>query len=312
VGNPAVYPPLFILACVPLALLPVTVAASLWLVLLGVAVLASMWIVGVRDWRCLVLAITSPVVVHGLWYGNLTLVLMLPVALAWRYRDRARTAGLAVGVAVAAKLFVWPLVVWLLLTRRFRAAAWAATSAVALVLGAWVLVGFEGFRDYPRLLRVVQDVYATRSISISTVAGALGAPSSVAVAVAAVAGLLCLAIALLLVGRPDGDRRIFAVVVAACVIASPIVWPNYAALLFVPIAVTWPRLAPAWLFGYAIWLAGALAPKPTAPDAGAAPAGVPEQAWLWSHSSPVLWFAAGTMVIVAGVAALTARTRLAR
>ena len=49
----------------------------------------------------------------------------LPLALAWRYRERARVAGLAVGVAVAAKLFVAPLVVWLLLTRRFRAAAWA-------------------------------------------------------------------------------------------------------------------------------------------------------------------------------------------
>ena len=68
---------------------------------------------------------TSPVVVHGLYFGNLTILLVLLVALAWRYRDEARLAGLALGVAVAAKLFVWPLVVWLLLTRRFRAAAWA-------------------------------------------------------------------------------------------------------------------------------------------------------------------------------------------
>ena len=43
----------------------------------------------VRDWRSLVLAATSPVVVHGLWYGNLTVLLVLPLALAWRYRDRA-------------------------------------------------------------------------------------------------------------------------------------------------------------------------------------------------------------------------------
>ena len=83
---------------------------------------------GVRDWRCHVLAVTSPVVVHGLYYGNLTIVLVLPLALAWRYRDRARLAGLALGAAVAAKLFVWPLVVWLLLTRRFRAAAWAVAA----------------------------------------------------------------------------------------------------------------------------------------------------------------------------------------
>ena len=168
--------------------------------------------------------------------------------------------GLAVGVALAAKLFVWPLVVWLLLTRRFRAAAWAVGSAAVLVLGAWALIGFEGFRDYPKLLRVVQDVYAVRSVSLSTVAGALGARSRPPSRCPRRAGLVCLGVAAWLVRRADGDRRAFAVVVAACVLASPIAWPNYAALLFVPIAITWPRLAPAWFFGYAMWLATATAP----------------------------------------------------
>ena len=77
----------------------------------------------------------------------------------------------------------------------------------------------------------------------------------------------------------DGDRRAFAVLVAACMLASPIVWPNYAALLFVPIAMTWPRLAPVWFFGYVTWLLGAIAPKPTGlgrllPPAGRPRAGV--------------------------------------
>ena len=203
--------------------------------------------------------------------------------------------------AVAAKLFVWPLVVWLLLTRRFRAAAWAAGSAVVLVFGAWALVGFDGLVDYPKLLRVVQDVYAVRSISLSTVAGALGASVSVAVAVAAVAGIACLGVAAWLVGscrrRPPRVR----VVVAACIVASPIVWPNYAALLFVPIAITWPRLAPAWFFGYVAWVLGAVSPKPVAEDVCCRPPGVPEQAWGWSHADPILWYAAGMMAIVAAI-----------
>jgi hypothetical protein len=305
-GNPAVYPPVFILLSVPLALLPVAVASWLWFFVLGVCVFAALWILGVRDWRCYVIALTSPVVVHGLFYGNLTIVMVLLVALAWRYREQAPFAGLALGTAVAAKLFVWPLLVWLLLTRRFRAAAWAAGSAVVLVLGAWALIGFEGFRQYPDLLRAVQDVYAERSISIATVAGALGASVDVAVAIAALAGLVCIGAAAWLVRRSDGDRRAFAVLVAACVLASPIVWPNYAALLFVPIAVTWPRLAPAWFFGYVTWLLGAVAPKPTVSDVCCRPADVPEQAWAWSHTEPVLWYAAGMMAVVAGVAALLA------
>jgi hypothetical protein len=216
---------------------------------------------------------------------------------------------MAIGVAVAAKLFVWPLVVWLLLTSRFRAAAWAAGSAAGLVLGAWWLIGFEGLREYPKLLRVVQDVYAERSISLATVGGALGAPAEVAVAVAMLGGLGCIAIAAWLVRRGDSDHRAFAVLVAACVLASPIVWPNYAALLFVPIAVTRPRLAPIWFFGYVTWLLGAVAPKPTASGVCCKPSDVPEQAWAWSHADPVLWYAAGSTAIVVLVTVAAARGR---
>ena len=260
VGNPAVYPPVFILASVPLALLPAAAASWLWFFVLAAGVLASMWILGVRDWRCLVLAVTSPVVVHGLFYGNLTVLLVLPLALAWRYRDRAAGRGPRrrrrdgrEAVRLAARRLAAP-------HAALPRGGLGVGSAAVLVLGAWALIGFEGFRDYPKLLRAVQDVYAVRSVSLSTVAGALGAPVSAAVAVAAVAGLACLGVAAWLVRRADGDRRAFAVVVAACVLASPIVWPNYAALLFVPIAITWPRLAPAWFFGYAIWLVMATAP----------------------------------------------------
>jgi hypothetical protein len=311
-GNPTVYPPVFILLSVPLALIPVTAASWLWFCVLGACVFAALWILEVRDWRCYVIALTSPVVIHGLFYGNLTIVMVLLVALAWRYRDRAWIAGLALGTAVAAKLFVWPVAVWLLLTRRYRAAAWAAGTGIALVLGAWALVGFEGFRDYPHLLRVVQDVYAQRSLSISTVAGALGASVSVSVAIAAMAGVAMLAAAAVVAGRPDGDRLAFALAVGACIVASPIVWPNYLALLFVPIAITRPRLAPVWFFGYVWWLLGAIAPKPSVSDVCCRPADVPEQAWAWSHTEPVLWFALGTALVVLTVTVLLVRASTGR
>jgi alpha-1,2-mannosyltransferase len=309
VGNPTVYPPLFILLSVPLALLSATAASWVWFSLLGVAVLASMWILGVRDWRCHVLAVTSPVVVHGLFYGNLTIFLLVPLAAAWRYRDRANVVGLAVGVAVAAKLFAWPLVVWLLLTRRFRAAAWAVLSSTALLLAAWAVIGFEGLADYPALLREIQDVYAVRSVSLASVAGALGSSVSVAVAVSAIAGLMLLALAAWLARRVDGERRSFAVVVAACIVATPIVWPNYAALLFVPIAITWPRLAPAWFFGYVVWLIGAVAPKPVSEEVCCRPPGVPEQAWGRSHADADVWYAAGTIVVVVALALVLSSIR---
>ena len=216
-------------------------------------VVAALWIVGVRDWRCHVLAVTSPVVVHGLVLREPHDPPRPPVALAWRYRDKARVAGLALGVAVAAKLFVWPLVVWLLLTRRFRAAAWA--------------VGVGG-RPRPRRLGADRLRGARRlSGAAPRGAGRLRDPERLALDRRRCARRLrrrgrrgrraSRASLLPRRSRPgssratDGDRRAFAVVVAACIVASPIVWPNYAALLFVPIAITWPRLAPAWFFGYA-------------------------------------------------------------
>ena len=212
-----------------------------------------MWIMGVRDWRCHVIAVTSPVVVHGLYFGNLTIVLVLLVALAWRFRQEAPLAGGALGIAIAAKLFVAPLVVWLLLTRRFRAAAWCAATAVVLVLGAWAIVGGEGLRNYPALIRALQDVYATQAspCRLSRIARRGGDSRSRR---GRDRGRCRLAVATWLVRRADGDRRAFAAALTACVVGSPIVWPNYAALLFVPIAATWPRLAPAWFFGYTIWL----------------------------------------------------------
>ena len=160
-------------------------------------------------------------------------------------------------------------------------------------------MGFEGFRDYPSLLRAVQDVYAIRSISLATVAASLGTSLWAAVAVSLLAGLACVVAAAVLVRRPDGDRRSFAVVVAACILASSVVWPNYIALLLVPIAVTWPRLSPAWFLGYAFWLASTLAPKPTVRDGVCCkPGDVTQAAWDASHADPVPWLAAAAMALV--------------
>ena len=311
IGNPSVYPPPAIVASIPLALLPEAVAGWLWFVVLGASFVAALWTLGVRDWRCHVVAVTSPVVVQGLVFGNLTVLLVLAAALAWRYRDEARVAGLVVGAAVAAKFVIWPLVVWLLLTRRYRAAAWAAGSAVIVVVGIWAVLGFDGLADYPALLRELQDVYATRSISPATIAGGLGASQSAAVAVSWAVGLVLVAIAAWLVRRNDGDRSVFVVAILACMIASPIVWPYYMSLLFVPIAIVWPRFAPAWLFGYAIWLVGVVAPKSFVDEVCCRPDGVPEQAWAWSHADPSPWYALGVtaVVVIVTAAALLASRR---
>jgi hypothetical protein len=170
-------------------------------------------------------------------------------------------------------------------------------------------------REYPSLLRELQDVYAMRSTSLGTVAGGLGTSLTTAVALCWIAGLALLCVAAWLARRADGDRRAFTVAVLACIVASPIVWPYYFAFLLVPIAILWPTFHPAWLYVYAIWFVGVVAPKSTVVEGHVCcrPAGVPEQAWLWSHTDPSPWYAGGVMAIalVVGLTAVLSRPRAA-
>lgn len=304
-GNPAVYPPFVVMLASPIALLPVGAAAVVWAVLLAAAAAASLRLVGVRDWRCYAVALASVPVLDGVYWGNLTVFLMLPVAVAWRYRDRPWVAGLAIGAAVAAKPFVWPLIVWLLVVRRFRAAATATASAVVFVLAAWAALGFEGFTDYPALLRELQEVYGPRSLSMATVASGFGASVPVGAVLTALVGLLLLALAARLARERDGDRRSFSLAVAASIVATPVVWIHYAALLLVPIAVRWPRLAAAWFFGFVVLL---VEPLPgieyQRPEPCCRPADVPTFIWDVNHGAAEPWQALGVMTVLGLVLAL--------
>jgi hypothetical protein len=157
----------------------------------------------------------------------------------------------------------------------------------------------------------VQDVYARVSLSVASVAAGLGASTPVAVALSAAAGIALVGVAWVVANRGDGDRRAYAAVIGACILASPIVWQNYTALLFLPIAITWTRIHPAWFFSYAIWLA-ALLPKPhlDGPAPCCKPEDMPEVLWVHSHAEPAWGHAGGTMaVVLVIVGALTVAKR---
>jgi hypothetical protein len=46
---------------------------------------------------------------------------------------------------------------------------------------------------------------------------------------------------------------VFAILTAACVVATPMVWPHYVALLLVPLAIARPRVDGMWFLPYALW-----------------------------------------------------------
>ena len=64
------------------------------------------------------------------------------------------------------KLFLWPLAIWLALTRRLRSGRSLSPFALALALVSWAAIGFAGIGDYPGILRSLANDESTSSYSV--------------------------------------------------------------------------------------------------------------------------------------------------
>jgi len=251
-----VYPPFAALIAAPFAFLPFQVAATLFAVLLAGLTALTLRILGVSDWRCYGLALAWLPVIEAIALGTVTIPLALGLAVAWRYRDRRWIVLLAVAALVAAKVFLWPLLIWLAATRRGLAAAQALAVAVAAVLCSWTLIGFAGFTTYPRLLDTLARLLQWKSYSSTALGLALGLTRGEARLASLACGAAVL-IAVVLLGRAggaDADRHAFIAAIAAAFLFTPIVWMHYLALLLVPIAITRSRLTPLWFVPLAMWV----------------------------------------------------------
>jgi hypothetical protein len=238
----------------PFGLLGFHAAAAVWSALLIVSVLAALWTLGVRDWRVLGIVVTAAPVITAVRLGTFTPLLVLLLAIAWRWRDRRWVAGSALGLAITLKLFVWPVVVWLLATRRYGAAAIAAGFASVLTFGAWGAIGFDGLTRYPELLRRLTDVVADRGLSLVALGSELGMPDAVAGALPWVVGVALLAAVVLAARKPEGDGVAYSLAIVASIALTPIVWLHYFSLLVLPLAVMRPRFAWPWLLLWVFWL----------------------------------------------------------
>jgi glycosyl transferase family 87 len=186
----------------------------------------------------------------ALAFGTVGPLLLLLVALGWRFRDHA-LAGVMLALAAAAKLFLWPVLVWLVVTRRWRGTA-AAAITLASVLLVWLLIDPTGLRRYPETVRALNTAQQWKSYSVQSLVISIGLPRQVADAVlvvlafAAVAGVVMLA-------RRRADRRSFGIAVIGALLASPILWLHYLVLLPAPIALIRPRLSALWFVPLVLW-----------------------------------------------------------
>jgi hypothetical protein len=256
------YPPPLATVVTPLAsLFPTDYRAAAWIwSALGAVVLA--WSVlalarserlaerfpvldGRGRWLLVAGAFAFPPVVGELVLGNVHLLLLGLLTVAWlgvrRGDDRGELmAGIAVGVATVVKVFPGALLIWFVLTRRWRAAAGVVLGAIAFVLVALPFTGVEPWRQLPTVLANLSAPSDTTDTLAPTVwlapfIGFLGAR----VVVTAEALLLLVVLSIqarhdLPSARPAIVARSFAAAVVLSVLVAPALYHHYLALLVLP------------------------------------------------------------------------------
>jgi hypothetical protein len=233
------YPPTFAPLLVPWAFIGEPAATWSWIVLSIVAFVIGVAILpvsrSVRWWTLLLAGLSFPFV-YAVKLGQVGPVLFLLFAVGWRGLDSA--AGLGGSAALGAAIKIQPglILVWALLTRRFRAVILGALVLAGLVAISTVMAGTGAWSDFLTLLRAVSDPITTpHNFTPGAIAFQLGLPVGVAAAIQAVNTILAVgAIVVAVRGAPDEAGYLVAVIASQLV--SPILWDHYAMILLMPVA----------------------------------------------------------------------------
>lgn len=229
-----VYPMTAAVVFVPFAVLPHLMGDILFTAISTICLFAGMRLV-TKDWRILGALLLWPAVLIGVQTANLTLLLVLCVAVVWRYRE-SPWSGVVLGVAVALKPILWPMAIWMIARRRYRPAV--VSGLVAGTLTGATFLAFGGFTQYVDVSRALAETLGPESYSLM----ALGIPG------------WAVAVPILLSCFFADDRRAFTLALAASLAISPIVYVHYLALLAVPLALAFPTFGPVWLLAIVAWL----------------------------------------------------------
>lgn len=257
-----IYPPFAALLLTPLGLMTLHVAFAVWTFLTVLALVASVWLalrlvapgMPARRARFALLVTvaalpTLPVFLHlGAGQVNALLMLLILVDLS---RRTGRFQGVALGIAAGIKLTPLIFVGYLLITRRFRAAAVSLASfAATVVVGLLVLPGASAAWWGGMLIdtaRMTPDGSAPFNMSLRGVLGQLHAPW-LWQALAIVVGLGGLAVAAWASRRGREAAGVMACALTG-VLVSPVSWQHH-----------WIWLVP----GLALWLWWGLSRRETA------------------------------------------------
>ena len=249
------YPPPFAVLVIPLAVLmpDPRVAEWLWsgmgIVIVVVFVLALLrseqlaerfpLLRGPGRWFLVAAALTFPPVIGELSIGNVHLLLLGLFTLAWLGIRRGGLTGdwmIGIGLGAAAVIKVFPgvLLIWLLATRRYRAAAAMLAAAAGLVLITLPITGIEPWLQYPRVLANLAAVYDTTDTISPAIwlAPYLGFTTARWLVLAV--GVAVVAWAALRNGREEIPAISYATAVVLSVLIAPNLFHHYLAIFLLP------------------------------------------------------------------------------
>jgi hypothetical protein len=196
--------------------------------------------------------------------GQLMIPLLLLVVASWQAlkAHRPTRGGLLIGFAVGLKLVLWPVVLWLAVSRRWRAFGAAGLTFTGLQLAAIATLGLSEtvhyYRDIgPSVARLYSadpwnisawslapklfEGVGSRVLEGMTAPPVLSAPH-LATQVAWILPLTILTFGLLTTRASRGFDASFALMVCVSVLVSPVTWDHYLALLLVPLVIGVQRL----------------------------------------------------------------------
>jgi hypothetical protein len=264
-SHPTPHPPTLGLLLWPLSLFSYSTAAVVWLGLEMACLMASVYLlgraVGARLSPYSVLGIAAALLI---WYpfhielmlGQLHVPMLVLLAGAWvaLRSGRSTLGGALVGLAILLKPVPWPVLLWFLLRRDWRALATALSIISGGYLVAGCVVGFDTLMTYfTTVLPVVAVTYRScwGNISLSSLAwhvfygveesGVVFAPPLVKSTVAAQVGSVGLPVLLLVVTwwalRKQSDLGVsWGLLAIVSILASPIAWAYYLPVAAIPAA----------------------------------------------------------------------------
>ncbi|MEJ2857646.1 MULTISPECIES: glycosyltransferase 87 family protein [unclassified Saccharothrix] len=261
-GQPFTNTPFSALLFAGFALAPMEVARLVMAGLTIAALACSVWCAGRMSGRGLPVA--AGVFAVALWlepvqssltYGQVNVVLMALVLLDFRGH---RWQGVGIGLAAAVKLTPGLFVVYLLLTRRFRAAGVAAATMLATVAVGFAVLPEESSRYWGGVFlqssRLGGDLYYFGNQSLHALLGRTLPPGLLAVCwVAAVAVVLVVGLRAAVLFHRRGDELAGVLTVAlTALLVSPVSWHHHW-VWCVPLVVLLGRRAVAVVVLLAAW-----------------------------------------------------------